>query len=406
MKRMMAFLLTLALLLTGCGQRRAQPGTAIEDSAAAQTAQPALWEDYEPRYTSLSDDRLLAHIEDLVYRDTVVSLNSDEYFVENVTATYVSREYLEEAAFNSQANIYFGYTLAELDELFQGKKYIFTLGDDGTTQVQEFQQFQGDPTETMLRNVAIGAGVILICVTVSAVTAGAGAPAVSMIFAASAKSATTFALSSAAFGGISAGVVKGVETGDFNEALETAAQGASEGFMWGAIGGAIGGGGKQAFMLKSATRNGLTMNQAALIQKESKYPLDVISEMKSMEEYNVYKEAGLKTVMVNERTALVPDIDLEYVSKRPDGTEVSNLWRMQHKLAPIDPATGKSYQLHHIGQKADATLAVLTEDQHLGNSSILNKWGKETEIDRKAFDKIRKEFWGYLGNVVFASGGI
>ena len=60
---------------------------------------------------------------------------------------------------------------------------------------------------------------------------------------------------------------------------------------------------------------------------------------------------------------------------------------------PIDPATGKAYQLHHIGQKSNATLAVLTEAEHQGNASILNIVGKETEIDRNAFAAIRKQFW-------------
>ena len=48
-------------------------------------------------------------------------------------------EYLDEVAFNSQSNVYFGYTLAELDEVFQGTRYIFTLGDDGNTTVRELQ---------------------------------------------------------------------------------------------------------------------------------------------------------------------------------------------------------------------------------------------------------------------------
>ena len=48
--------------------------------------------------------------------------------------------------------------------------------------------------------------------TVSVVSAGVGAPAISVVFAASAKTATTFALSSATFGGVSAAFVKGIET--------------------------------------------------------------------------------------------------------------------------------------------------------------------------------------------------
>ncbi|NLB54301.1 MAG: hypothetical protein GX811_00775, partial [Lentisphaerae bacterium] len=156
----------------------------------------------------------------MVYKEAVTAINSEEYFVENVSAVYISKEYLEEVAFNSQSNVYFGYTLSELDELFQGTRYIFTLNGSGTTTVQELQVIEDVFTKTMLKNVAIGTGVILICVTVSVVSAGVGAPAVSMIFAASAATAQTFAISSAVFGGISAGIIRGIQTGDFNEAME------------------------------------------------------------------------------------------------------------------------------------------------------------------------------------------
>ena len=413
MKRLIALLLSVVMLLTGCGQTQSPSTMTKESDVVTESAEPSItasdfveWENVEPQYDSLDDEQLLAHIEDLVYRDTIVSLNSDEYFVENVSAVYISKEYLEEVAFNSQSNIYFGYTLAELDEIFQGTKYIFTLGEDGTTAVQELQEIEDVSTETMLKNVAIGTGVILVCVTVSVVSAGVGAPAVSMIFAASATTAKTFAISSAAFGGISAGVVRGIQTGDFNEAMEAAAMGATEGFKWGAISGAVVGGGSEAFLLKSATKSGLTMNEAALIQVDSDLPIDVISQLHSMDEYLIYKDAGLKTMMVNGRTALVQNIDLNYVSTLPDGSEVTNLVRMQRGYAPLDPTTGKAYQLHHIGQKADGTLAILMESQHQGNSAILNIVGKESEIDRQAFNATRKAFWEYLGKVVFANGGI
>ncbi len=412
MKRVVAILLSIMMLLTGCGQVQPQTPPTSESSVTAEptesvesTTEPVMPDEAVQQYDSLDDEDLLAYVEDLVYRDAVTSLNSDEYFVENVSAVYISKEYLEEVAFNFQSNIYFGYTLAELDEVFQGTKYIFTLNDDGTTTVQELQEIEDVSTETMLKNVAIGTGVILICVTVSAVSAGVGAPAVSMIFAASAATAETFAISGAAFGGISAGVVRGIETGDFNEAVEAAAMGATEGFKWGAISGAIVGGGSETFLLKSATKSGLTMNEAAVIQADSNLPIDVISEIHSLDEYFVYKEAGLKPMIVNGKTALIPDIDLDFVSQLPDGTEVTNLVRMQKGYAPLDPVTGKAYQLHHIGQKAEGTLAVLTESQHQGNSAILNIFGKESEIVRSEFATIRKEFWEYLGKYVFANVG-
>ena len=409
MKRIIAVLLSIVMLLTGCGQVQPQSTTPSNDIVVTETTEPTtepvVWEDVEPQYDSLDDVELLAHVEDLVYRDTVASLNSEEYIVENVSAVYISKEYLEEVAFNSQSNIYFGYTLSELDEIFQGTKYIFTLSENGTTTVQELQEIEDVSTETMLKNVAIGTGVILVCVTVSVVSAGVGAPAVSMIFAASATTAQTFAISSAAFGGISAGVVRGIQTGDFNEAMEAAAMGATEGFKWGAISGAVIGGGSEAFLLKAGTKGGLTMNEVAIIQCESQYPVEVIARFNSMEQYEICKSAGLSAKMVNGKTALVRQIDLNYVDEL---TGKTNLQLMQEGYAPYDP-TGQKYQLHHIGQTNDSPLAILTQAEHTGNGNdsiwhILTE-GFENPSSQPGWSNIRSEFWkNYAKQAV--SGGI
>lgn len=412
MKRVLALLLSLVMLLSGCAQPKpasktssassGSPAASVADSVSeSYTPRMTVWQDDVPRYTSLNDTDLLAHVEDLVYRDTVSALNSADYLVSDVSAVYVSKEYLEELDYNSQSNIYFGYTLDELDAQFQGKRYVFTLGDNGKTIVQPLETIDDNSTETMLKNVAIGTGVILVCVTVSSVTVSS-APAISVILAVSAKTGAIGALSGGAMSGIPAGVIRGIETGNVEEALKTAAMKGSEGFKWGAISGALVGGAKEAAAIKSITQSGLTMNQAAAIQQRSHWPAETISELHSIEEYNVYEKAGLKPVMVNGKTALVQDIDLNFVSELPDGTVVTNLERMQKGYAPIDPATEKAYQLHHIGQKSDGTLAILKEAEHQGNSSILNIVGKDSEIDRYAFGKTRKEFWQYLGNVVFA----
>lgn len=412
MKRIIALLLCLTLFLSGCAQSKStsqsqavftENTASAAPSSASETYIPhmTVWKDDVPQHNSLNDTELLGHIEDLVYRDTVTALDSTDYLVSDVSAAYVSKEYLEELSYNSQSNIYFGYTLDELDKQFQGKRYVFTLGDDGKTTVQVLQTVVDDSTETMLKNVAIGSGVILVSVTVSTAIAGA-APAVSMILAVSAKTGAISALSGGAMGAIPAGIIRGIQTGNMEEALKAAALAGSEGFKWGAISGSLAGGAKEAVALKSMTKGGLTMNQAASIQQTSHWPADVISEFHSMDEYKVYEKAGLKPAMVNGKTALVQDIDLNFKSTLPDGTEVTNLERMQHGYAPLDPATEKAYQLHHVGQKSDGTLAILKEAEHQGNSSILNFAGKESEIDRDAFNKTRKEFWQYLGNVVFA----
>ena len=406
MKRIIALLLALTMVLTGCSQPQTQnPSTEPTTEPVTDVVSvPAEWIEVQPEFDSLSDENLLYQIEDLVYRETVQALNSEEYVVENVSAVYISKEYLEEVAFNSQANVYFGYTLAELDEVFQGSRYIFTLGDDGATAVQELQAIDDNMTETMLKNVAIGTGVILVCVTVSVVSAGVGAPAVSMIFAASATTAKSFAISSAVFGGISAGVVRGIETGDFEEALEAAALGATEGFKWGAISGAVIGGGSEAFLLKAGTKGGLSMNDVAIIQRDSQYPIEVIARFNSMEQYEICKSAGLSAKMVNGKTALVRQIDLNYVDEL---TGKTNLQLMQEGYAPYDP-TGQKYQLHHIGQTNDSPLAILTQAEHTGNGNdpiwhILTE-GFENPSSQPGWSNIRSEFWKSYAKQVVGGG--
>ena len=404
MKRVVAILLSIMMLLTGCGQVQPQTPPTSESSVTAEptesvesTTEPVMPDEAVQQYDSLDDEDLLAYVEDLVYRDAVTSLNSDEYFVENVSAVYISKEYLEEVAFNFQSNIYFGYTLAELDEVFQGTKYIFTLNDDGTTTVQELQEIEDVSTETMLKNVAIGTGVILICVTVSVVSAGAGAPAVSMIFAASAATAETFAISGAAFGGISAGIVRGIQTGDFNEAVEAAAMGATEGFKWGAISGAIVGGVSEGTALYGAAKQtSFTMNQYAQIQQETGYPLDVIKQFHTMEEYQAFRNANLKSTFVNNRSALIKtDIDLT----RVDAKGRTNLERMQQGLAPQD-SNGVSYELHHVGQKKDGTLAILSQTEH--DNPAIHGFLEKTEAHAAGtnWDAERRAFWQAIAKIV------
>lgn len=343
-------------------------------------------------FSSLNDPDLIRYMQESVYEQLIADLDSDEYYIDDIQVGFISQEYLDELAYNSKANIFFGYTLEELDEQFSGIRYVFDLGEDGTTVVHEVQSYD-DTFDSVIKNVAIGTGVIIICVTISVVTGGLGAPAVSMIFACAAKTGAVAALSSGVISGASAGIITGLKTHDMETAFKDAALAGSEGFKWGAIGGAVAGGVGEGIALHGATLNGLTMNQAAAIQKESGYPLELIRQFKSFEEYQVYKDAGLFTRMVDGKLTLVRDIDLDFVSEFPNGEVGTNLMRMQKGYAPLDPATGNAYQLHHINQDMNGTLAILTESEHQGNSAILNLFGKESEIDRRAFDSIRREFW-------------
>jgi hypothetical protein len=418
MKRVIAFLLVCVMILTSCVNTNSNTDVAdskesIENSTSTieesdsheqeyETIEPEVTEtitleEYQaeiPEFTGMSDETLLRYVEDNIYAELISELDSEEYYISDVSAVYVSKEYLEEVAYNSQSNIFFGYTLAELDDQFQGTQYVFCLGEDGTTVVKEFESYD-DTYERIIEDVVIGTGVILVSVTVSVVSGGVGAPAVSMIFATSAKSGAIFALSSGALGGVAAGVVTGVQTRDIDQVVKAGALAGSEGFKWGAISGAVLGGASKLVALRGATLNGLTRNEAAIIQKESGYPLDLINQFKSMKEYEIYKEAGLTTKMVNGRLALVRDIDLTYKSDLA-GETVTNLERMKEGYAAIDPVTGKSYQLHHINQEVDGTLAILAGSEHQVNASILDTVGKEGVhkiLSDYEWAKIRSVFW-------------
>ena len=243
----------------------------------------------------LDDEALLQYVEDNVYIELINQLNSEEYFVENIEAIYYPKEYIEVLAFNSQSNLYFGYTAAELDEQFEGTKYVFTLGSDGKTSVVPMETLSDDVYVKALEDVIIGSGVILVCVTVSIVSAPT-APAVSMIFAASAKTGTAFALESGALSFVAAAITKGYETESFEQGLLDAIEASGEGFKWGAITGVITGGLSETFALKGATRNGLTMNEAAKIQKETKWSLDAIKAIHSYDEFKIYQTAGVQPI--------------------------------------------------------------------------------------------------------------
>lgn len=388
MKRLIALILACALLV-GCTPQVTNENTTPSGTEAPTSNSPTqpdmqFTPEEMPEFTGLNDTTLLTYLEDAVYSELVTELDSDQYFVQNVSAVYISKEYLEEIAYNSQENIYFGYTLSELDAYFQGTRYVFTLGEDGQTIVTPFEGYD-DTYDQILKNVAIGTGVILLCVTVSVVSGGAGAPAVSMIFAASAKTGAIMGLSSGLFSGVAAGIVTGIETNDFDEAMKAAALAGSEGFKWGAISGSISGGAGEAIALKGATLNGLTMNEAALIQKESGYPLSVIKQFHSVDEYTVFKEAGLQAEMLaNNLTLVRSDIDLYNVV---DEYGRNNFTRLSQGLNPID-GSGNVFQWHHIGQKNDATLALLTATEH--DAGALHGFMSVSEIDRTAFAAYKK----------------
>ena len=472
MKKILALFLAFVLLLSGCTSAPAkQAEPTVSPEAVADNVEQAVetvvsptppavdlhdLEDNpeeiiegdsksEPRelsFTSLNDPELIDYVEQSVFSELSTQLGPD-YRVENVSATYVSKEYLEEVAYNSQTNVFFGYSLADLDAQFQGTRYVFTLDEHNETTVVPFQEYD-DTYDRVLRNVAIGTGVILICVTVSVVSGGVGAPAVSMIFAASAKTGTIFALSSGTISTVFTGVTKYMETGDFDESLKEAVLAGSESFKWGAISGSLVGGGSELIMLKTAAQGGLSLNEVATILQDTDLPANFLRQIHSMDEYyeivrlaelsnltiqdlaNIcmatgypleivklfhsvgesavyFDQAGLYAQTINGEMCLIRSIDLTYQSELA-GQTVTNLERMRLGYAAIDPVTGQPFQLHHIGQAVDSPLAILTPFEHTGggNNAILHNvniepgQGVHSLISNTDWTAQKMEFWQAL----------
>lgn len=244
MRKVIALFLICALL-TGCSATTISSAENVpeETQQTKQLVEVDTSEEAVPEFKGINDAKLLSYLEQAIYTDLLTNLDDEEYYVETVTTKYVSKEYLEESAYNAQENIYFGYSLEELNDVFQGNRYIFTLGETGETTVQEFQVYEDDTNETILKNVAIGTGVILVCVTVAVITKNPAASAnagktVKLIFTASSKGAEAgkaMALKGALFGGATEAFLEALKTRDFDEALKAVELGASKGFKFGAL---------------------------------------------------------------------------------------------------------------------------------------------------------------------------
>lgn len=146
------------------------------------------------------------------------------------------------------------------------------------------------------------------------------------------------------------------------------------------------------------TREGLTDEEKAKIKEETGWSDEIVDAIGSMEEYEIYKKAGLIEAEISGKKCLIrTDIDWNqtYIDSFTK-EEKTNADRIKEGLAPIDK-NGKPIQLHHIGQHANSPLAELTFEEHRsnGNHNILHDNSKSTEIhgEGSSWDSERKEYW-------------
>ena len=425
MKKIISLVLISAILLVGCSNSIDQSTVTVtsENTTKATTvssvSEPSQasssisietseidsqYSDFDPN--NFSDPRSMSYIEDNLYLNLVDDLAVEgEYIVEEVRASYVSKEYIEELKSNSRPNVYFGYTLQEIDKDLQGERYVFTLGKNGETVLKTYDAYNGE-YEKILTNVAIGVGVIVICVVVAVVTDGTAVPAecatIHAIFTAAAEGATVSGITGGIISGGLSAAIEAYRTGDTDKAIKSGLVDGSKGFASGCIIGAVTSGaveGIQIFNIARAYPNSyIPAVELLKMQRESKYPIELLAQIQTSEEYEVYKNAGLFSQTVIERLALIRNIDLDYIDEAANG--LTNLELMLQGKAPFDPATGLRYELHHIGQHMDSPLAILTREEHDSFKHLL----EVSEIDRSYFGSVeRPEFWKAVA--VILSGG-
>ena len=110
----------------------------------------------------------------------------------------------------------------------------------------------------------------------------------------------------------------------------------------------------------------LTEEDKARIKEETGWSDEIIDAIESMEQYEIYKNAGLHEGEVNGRKCLLKDIDLDYVDPK---TGKTNRELMAEGKSPIDAKSGEKIELHHMGQNFDGPFAELTENSEHGDGN-------------------------------------
>lgn len=151
----------------------------------------------------------------------------------------------------------------------------------------------------------------------------------------------------------------------------------------------------------------LTPEEKQEVKEKTGWSDKIVDHISSMQEAQVYMDAGLKEGTVNGRPALLnPKIhgsdmnaNIWMAKENPEWKDWTNADLMGEGYPPRDDK-GDAFELHHIGQDPDGPLAELTYDQHHSNGNFekLHSNFEESKIDRQKFDKEKSEYWQARSN--------
>lgn len=143
--------------------------------------------------------------------------------------------------------------------------------------------------------------------------------------------------------------------------------------------------------IRENPKNELADKEKIEIKEKTGWSDEIINNISSVEEADIYIKPELKEVEINGKPCLIKsDID----NKSIDEMGRTNEQRMKNGLAPLDK-DAKPIELHHIGQKRNSPLAELTQTEHRGpgNDGTLHNKKIDSEINRGEFNTERKNHW-------------
>ena len=138
-------------------------------------------------------------------------------------------------------------------------------------------------------------------------------------------------------------------------------------------------------------KSSLSLKEFSYVKEKTGWSDDVVNYIRTLEEADVYINAGLKEVQVGDRKVLIrSDIDLDMVT--PEGD--TNRERMNKGKAPYTKS-GEKIELHHIGQKNESPLAELAKTEHRGKGrhGKLHNLKMKSKVDHDNFNSDREMYW-------------
>lgn len=125
----------------------------------------------------------------------------------------------------------------------------------------------------------------------------------------------------------------------------------------------------------------LTEDEKRKIIDETGWSSEIVDCIENMDQYEIYKNAGLREAEIDGRKCLIKDIDMDYVDPK---TGLTNRELMEKGRAPIDAKTGEPIELHHMGQSFDSPFAELCANSEHGD-------GKDAILHDKKIESWRQD---------------